>query len=75
MGELFRALGIKADHLPVTIQARGWKPGKVRVDIKGRSEDFIASLHHDGAELPTGTQVLIVEEGERGSLLVAKGEM
>lgn len=51
------------------------KPGKVRIDIKGRSEDFVASLVEDGAELPTGAPVLVVAEGERGSLLVAKGEM
>lgn len=51
------------------------KPGKVRVDIKGRSEDFVATLVEDAAELPTGATVLIVAEGERGSLLVAKGEM
>ncbi len=59
----------------LTLPVGPGKPGKVRVEIKGRSEDFVASLHEDGAELPTGTQVLIVEEGERGSLLVAKGEM
>ena len=51
------------------------KPGKVRVDIKGRSEDFVANLVDEGHELPTGSSVLIVAEGERGSLLVAKGEM
>ena len=60
---------------PQPLAAKAKPPGKVRVDIKGRSEDFVASLHDGGAELPTGTQVLIVEEGERGSLLVAKGEM
>jgi uncharacterized membrane protein len=59
----------------LTLPVGPGKPGKVRVDIKGRSEDFVATLHDDGAELPTGTQVLIVEEGERGTLLVAKGEM
>jgi hypothetical protein len=59
----------------LTLPVGPGKPGKVRVDIKGRSEDFVASLHDGGVELPTGTQVLIVEEGERGSLLVAKGEM
>lgn len=59
----------------VTLPVGPGKPGKVRVDIKGRSEDFVASLVEEGAELPTGAQVLIVEEGERGSLLVAKGEM
>ena len=48
------------------------KPGKVRVDIKGRTEDFVAHLVEDGAELPTGTVVLVVSEGERGSLLVSK---
>jgi hypothetical protein len=51
------------------------KPGKVRIDVKGRSEDFVASLVEDGAELPAGATVLIVAEGEPGSLLVAKGEM
>ena len=51
------------------------KPGKVRVDIKGRSEDFIANLEGEGGELPTGTTVMIVAEGERGTLLVAKHEM
>jgi len=51
------------------------KPGKVRVDVKGRTEDFVANLVEEGAELPTGTPVLIVAEGDRGSLLVAKGEM
>lgn len=51
------------------------KPGKVRVEIKGRSEDFVATLVDEGPELPTGAAVLIVAEGERGTLLVAKGEM
>jgi hypothetical protein len=48
------------------------KPGKVRVDVKGRQEDFVANLVEGGAELPTGTQVLVIAEGERGTLLVAK---
>ena len=51
------------------------KPGKVRVDIKGRSEDFVANLHDAGAELVTGTQVVVVAEGDRGSLLVTKHEL
>ncbi|MDB4959051.1 MAG: hypothetical protein JWO36_6620 [Myxococcales bacterium] len=51
------------------------KPGKVRVDVKGRQEDFVALVVGDGGDLPTGTDVLIVEEGDRGSLLVAKHEM
>jgi len=51
------------------------KPGKVRVDIKGRQEDFVANLIEEGAELPTGTQVLIVAEGEHGTLLVGKTEL
>jgi membrane protein implicated in regulation of membrane protease activity len=51
------------------------KPGKVRVDVKGRQEDFVANLVEDGGELPTGTAVLIIAEGDRGTLLVAKGEM
>lgn len=50
------------------------KPGKVRVDIKGRTEDYVAHLVDDAEarELPTGAAVLIVAEGERGSLLVSK---
>jgi hypothetical protein len=51
------------------------KSGKVRIDIKGRSEDFVATLVEDGAELATGALVLIVAEGDHGSLLVTKGEM
>lgn len=51
------------------------KPGRVRVEVKGRAEDFIANIVDDGGDLPTGANVLIVAEGERGSLLVAKHEM
>jgi membrane protein implicated in regulation of membrane protease activity len=51
------------------------KPGKVRVDVKGRTEDFVANVVEDGGELPAGTAVLIVAEGESGSLLVAKADM
>ncbi len=51
------------------------KPGKVRIDIKGRQEDYVANLFEDGAELPTGTPVLVVAEGEPGTLLVTKAEM
>jgi len=51
------------------------KPGKVRVEVKGRTEDFVANIVEDGGDLPTGAQVLVVAEGERGSLLVAKHEV
>jgi len=51
------------------------KPGKVRVDVKGRTEDFVANIVDEGVELATGTSVLIVAEGDHGTLLVAKGEM
>lgn len=51
------------------------KPGKVRVEVKGRTEDFVANVIEDGGDLPTGANVLIVAEGERGTLLVAKHEM
>ncbi len=51
------------------------KPGKVRVEVKGRAEDFVANVVDDNAELPTGTNVLVVAEGELGSLLVAKHEV
>jgi len=51
------------------------KPGKVRVDIKGRQEDFVANIVDEGGNLPTGSTVLIVAEGERGSLLVSKHDV
>lgn len=51
------------------------QPGKVRIEIKGRTEDFVANVVEDGGNLPTGSTVLIVAEGERGSLLVTKHEM
>jgi len=51
------------------------KPGKVRVEVKGRAEDFVANVVEDGGDLPSGTPVLIVAEGDRGSLLVTKHEM
>jgi uncharacterized membrane protein len=49
--------------------------GKVRLVVKGRQEDFVATVVEDGGELATGTAVMVVAEGERGTLLVAKGEM
>lgn len=51
------------------------KPGKVRIEIKGRAEDYVANIDEEALELPTGTPVLVIAEGERGSLLVAKAEM
>jgi hypothetical protein len=52
------------------------KPGKVRVTVKDHIEDFVAHLvDEDDAELQTGSQVLIISEGERGSLLVGKHEL
>jgi len=51
------------------------KPGKVRVEIKGKTEDFVANIIEDGGDLPTGAHVLIVAEGERWSLLVAKNDV
>jgi hypothetical protein len=51
------------------------KPGKVRVEVKGRAIDFVANVVEDGGDLPSGTPVLIVAEGDRGSLLVTKHEM
>jgi hypothetical protein len=59
----------------LTLPVGPGKPGKVRVDVKGKTEDFVASIVEDGGTLPTGSQVLIVAEGERGSLLVTKSEM
>jgi hypothetical protein len=51
------------------------RPGKVRLELKGKAEDFVATIVDDGVELPSGAQVLVVAEGEHGSLLVAKAEM
>jgi hypothetical protein len=65
-------------HLVLPVGPGKDKPGKVRVAFKGRNEDYIAHSVDDdaaAAALPAGTSVLIVAEGERGSLLVAKAEM
>jgi membrane protein implicated in regulation of membrane protease activity len=51
------------------------KPGKVRVEIKGRAEDFVAYLVDDEAPLATGATVLIVAERGAGALLVGKHEL
>jgi membrane protein implicated in regulation of membrane protease activity len=51
------------------------RPGKVRVELKGRTEDYVARIVEDGGELPAGSPVLIVAEAEGGSLLVARGEL
>ncbi len=59
----------------LTLPVGTGKPGKVRVDIKGRVEDFVAHLVDEGSDLPTGSIVLIVAEGERGSLLVSKHDV
>jgi hypothetical protein len=59
----------------LTLPAAPGVPGKVRVEINGRAEDFVANVVEDGGNLPTGTTVLIVAEGERGSLLVTKSDV
>jgi hypothetical protein len=59
----------------LTLPVGPGRPGKVRVDIKGRTEDYVAHIVDDGGELPTGSAVLIVAEGEGGSLLVARGDI
>jgi hypothetical protein len=41
--------------------------GKVRVEIKGRAEDFVANVVEDAGSLPAGATVLIVAEGARRS--------
>lgn len=51
------------------------RPGKVRVDVKGRTEDFVAYIVDGGGELASGAAVMIISEGERGSLVVAKAEI
>jgi hypothetical protein len=51
------------------------RPGKLRIQLGSKTEDFVVTLVDDGDDLPTGTPVLVVAEGERGSLLVAKAEM
>ncbi len=51
------------------------KPGKVRIALGDRAEDYVANVVEDGGDLPTGSSVLIVAEGDLGSLLVTKHEM
>lgn len=65
-GELVGASGL------LLLPASPTRPGKLRLDVKGRQEDFVALVVADGGELAAGTDVLVVAEGDRGSLLVAK---
>ena len=51
------------------------KPGKVRIALGDRAEDYVANVVEDGGDLPSGSSVLIVAEGDLGSLLVTKSEM
>jgi membrane protein implicated in regulation of membrane protease activity len=51
------------------------QPGKVRVEVKGRAEDFVANGVDDNLALATGTAVMIVSEGDRGTLLVTKADV
>jgi hypothetical protein len=48
------------------------KPGKVRLDVRGRIVDYIAHAVDDTPELLTGSNVLIVEPKPDGSVVVAK---
>jgi hypothetical protein len=59
----------------LTLPVGPGKPGKVRVDVKGKTEDFVANIVEDAGNLPTGATVLIVSEGDRGSLLVTKHDV
>jgi len=59
----------------LTLPIAPGKPGKVRVDIKGSAHDYVANIVDDAGNLPTGSIVLIVAEGERGSLLVSKHDV
>ncbi len=68
-GELVGATG------QLVLPAAPGKPGKVRLEVKGRAEDFVANVVDDSGELPTGTPVLVVAEGDAGALLVTKTEV
>jgi hypothetical protein len=59
----------------LTLPAGKDRPGKVRIEMRGKAEDYVAAVVDEGADLPTGTAVLVVAEGEHGSLLVSKAEM
>lgn len=48
------------------------EPGKVRVEVKGRVQDFIATSDEP---LPTGARVLIVSSQADGRLVVTKNEI
>ena len=58
MGELFRALGIPGEHLPVTIQAAGKKPGRVRVSGE-ESSQFASALMLAGYEVETAPHAYV----------------
>lgn len=58
----------------LVLPAEPGKPGKVRVEVKGRAEDYVAHVD-DGPHLVTGTSVLVLAERDHGALLVARHEM
>ncbi|HEY3805388.1 MAG TPA: hypothetical protein VGL61_22425 [Kofleriaceae bacterium] len=51
------------------------KPGKVRVEIKGRTEDFVAFVDDDDPPFASGAAVMIVAERGADALLVGKPEL
>jgi hypothetical protein len=70
-----RAADLLGDIATVVLPIGPGKPGKVRIDVKSRTEDYVANVVEDGGELPAGTAVLIVAEDESGTLLVARADM
>ncbi len=52
MGEIFRALGIEGEHLPVMVHATGMKPSRVRVSGE-ESSQFASALLLTGHEVET----------------------
>ena len=53
------------------LPVKAGEPGKVRVEYKGRAEDFIANIADDEPALASGTTVLIISRGKDDSVVVA----
>ncbi|MEZ4365848.1 MAG: hypothetical protein R2939_06120 [Kofleriaceae bacterium] len=66
-GELVGATGV------LLLGAGPGQPGKVRLDAKGRQQDFVVTTD-DPAPLATGTTVLVVGAAADGRLIVTRGD-
>jgi hypothetical protein len=68
IGELVGSTGT------LLLPAAPGRPGKVRVEVKGRTDDYVARVVEGGSELAAGARVLIVAEGDPGTVVIDRGD-